>query len=112
MSKLHCIFIESLLVKMHRWHKNVHFTMFSIHLVEHIPPLITATFVKFSSRILSLLKFAFYYPPFENIYETLKNGNTKFNAAKELMAISLQLQKEKELVFVSIAKKFAALMYN
>ena len=28
-SKLHCIFIESLLVKMHRWHKKVHFTMFS-----------------------------------------------------------------------------------
>ena len=28
------------------------------------------------------------------------------------MAISLQLQKEKELVFVSTTKKFAALMYN
>ena len=28
------------------------------------------------------------------------------------MAISLQLQKEKELIFVSITKKFAALMYN
>ena len=28
------------------------------------------------------------------------------------MAISLQLQKEKELVFVSTAKKFAALVYN
>ena len=27
-SKLHCIFIESLIVKMHRWYKNVHFTIF------------------------------------------------------------------------------------
>ena len=70
--------------------------------------------MKFSSRILNLLKFAFYYPPFENINETLKNGNTKFNTARvnRRMAISLQLQKEKELVFVSITKKFAALIYN
>ena len=28
------------------------------------------------------------------------------------MAISLQLQREKELFFVSITKKFAALMYT
>ena len=44
-------------------------------------------------------KIRFLLPPFENINETLKTDNTKFNAAKEL-------------VFVSIAKKFAALMYN
>ena len=54
-------------------------------MVEHICPLITATFLKFSSRILNLLKFAFYYPPFENIDETLKNGYIKFHAVKKLI---------------------------
>ena len=59
-------------------------TKVSFHLVEYIHVLITATFVKFSSRILDLLKLAFYYPPFKNIYETLKDGYTKVNAPKEL----------------------------
>ena len=31
-----------------------------------------------------MLKFTYYFPPFENIYETLKNGYTNVNAAKEL----------------------------
>ena len=43
----------------------------------------------------------------ENIYETLKNGYTKVNAARvnRRTAISLLLQKQKDLVFVSIIKE-------